>query len=832
MIKSDKLPNQTIENNCSNLSEATELKYEQQCLIKPINRHTIHKICSGQVVLSLAVAIKELVENAIDAGATNIEVKLKEYGSELIEVLDNGSGITEENFASLTLKHYTSKLQEFADLESVTSLGFRGEALSSLCALSNVIITTKHEKAPTATQIEYDHNGKIVKQSVTSRSVGTTVTLSSIFSTLPVRRKEFLKNLKREFNKMCQLLYAYCLVSVNIRITCNNQTKKGSKTTVMATQAATSVRENIINVFGVKQISSLIDIVVVQPNETILEEYGLKMIPNEIIPLDFQCFISSVTHGSGRSASDRQFYYINSRPCEPTKIMKLVNEIYRQFNGNQYPFVYLNIFLKPGHIDVNVTPDKRQIFLDNEKIVLAVLKASLLDAFKNFPSTYALQNINITKKINKTLDQPTKGIKRGNDQDSELPLQRSLQECFIKKVKIYESTVEISTPNGSMSNVNNKVVDISNKCNINSKTNIDKTTEEESTNDLDEVNNVEENLINCKNIETERDLIVNDVTSEAVQLNNCTVKQTDELNSEYIQANKNCNEEIFPQTDDKLIVEIQQIKNTQNIEKGVKDLIKSINSTKRNIKEEETRPSSTKYDTIVLNTSPETMKQAMQRKLKSATIDKNTSLIKFRSAIAPDCNAQAEQELQKQINRTNFLKMKIIGQFNLAFIIAQLENDLFIIDQHASDEKYNFEQLQAKTILETQVLVNPKELHLTAANECLLIDNEDIFKQNGFVFAIDHTAMATKKVKLTAIPVSKNYSFGKDDIDELLFMLQDGSGTMCRPSRVGQMFASRACRKSVMVGKALAKNDMRRIVDHMSEIDQPWVQFLFNMLIQ
>ena len=125
--------------------------------VKPIDRRTVHQICSGQVVLSLAVAVKELVENSLDAGATNIgnevgvvcrrghhhmydvlvlEVRLREHGLDLVEVSDNGSGVSEDNLEALTLKHHTSKIREFSDLEvGVATFGFRGEALSSLCAL-------------------------------------------------------------------------------------------------------------------------------------------------------------------------------------------------------------------------------------------------------------------------------------------------------------------------------------------------------------------------------------------------------------------------------------------------------------------------------------------------------------------------------------------------------------------------------------------------------------------------------------------------------------------------------------------------------------------------
>lgn len=102
-------------------------------------------------------------------------------------------------------------------MKTVQTLGFRGEALSSLCSLSNLTIITKHKKAGLATKLTYDHNGKIINQIPTAREQGTTVSLENLFCTLPVRRKEFVKNSKREFNKMCQLLYAYCLVSKGIK---------------------------------------------------------------------------------------------------------------------------------------------------------------------------------------------------------------------------------------------------------------------------------------------------------------------------------------------------------------------------------------------------------------------------------------------------------------------------------------------------------------------------------------------------------------------------------------------------------------------------------------
>lgn len=102
-------------------------------------------------------------------------------------------------------------------MEFVQTLGFRGEALSSLCALCDLTVVTRHSSVEHATKISYDQNGAIIDENPTARPVGTTISLKSLFKTLPVRRKEFTKNLKREFNKMCQLLNAYCLVSKGIK---------------------------------------------------------------------------------------------------------------------------------------------------------------------------------------------------------------------------------------------------------------------------------------------------------------------------------------------------------------------------------------------------------------------------------------------------------------------------------------------------------------------------------------------------------------------------------------------------------------------------------------
>lgn len=177
--------------------------------------------------------------------------------------------------------------------------------------------------------------------------------------------------------------------------------------------------------------------------------------------------------------------------------------------------------------------------------------------------------------------------------------------------------------------------------------------------------------------------------------------------------------------------------------------------------------------------------------------------------------------------------MKIIGQFNLGFIVAELEGDLFIIDQHATDEKFRFEKLNNETKLKTQKLIIPKPLNLASLNETIIVENKEFFDANGFTFTINSAAEFGKRVMLTGIPVSGNWQFNQEDIEELIFLIKEGGGSettngylgdgkILRPSRVRQMLASRACRSAVMIGTALNNSEMRRLINQMGMMKNPW----------
>ncbi|TFK51203.1 DNA mismatch repair protein MutL [Heliocybe sulcata] len=367
--------------------------------IRVIDSHSVHKITSGQVVIDLQTAVKELAENSLDAGATNIEIRFKNYGLKSIEVIDNGSGVAPADYDSLALKHCTSKLASFEDLSTVMTFGFRGEALSSLCALSeSVIVTTATaSEAPMGTILEMDRNGRVKSRTgKAARQRGTTVTVTGLFNPLPVRRKELERNAKREFGKALNLLNAYALVpcvqeNKGVRLTVSNQPDGGRKTIQLRTDGTPSTRASVSALWGPKSLDNLIDLNLcfnVETEKSVGRRNATISGDDGAVQVRVRGLISKFAVSCGRAATDRQFFYINGRPCNPSKVQKAFNEVYRSFNATQSPFIVADFILPTNTCDINVSPDKRTIFLHSENNLVEALKKEIEKTYSPSRSTF------------------------------------------------------------------------------------------------------------------------------------------------------------------------------------------------------------------------------------------------------------------------------------------------------------------------------------------------------------------------------------------------------------------------------------------------------------
>ena len=674
-------------------------------VIKAMDKISVHRLCSGQVVLSMAIAVKELVENALDAGATNIEIRLQDYGAKVIEVIDNGKGVTEENFQALTLKHHTSKISGFEDVSFVSTFGFRGEALSSLCALSKMTVITRDATKEVGCKINYDHNGKIVAKETCPRSIGTTVKLSELFCTMPVRLKEFLRNLKREFNKMIHHLQAYCLVSTGTRITCINTSEKGKRNTVIST-GGYSLESQICEIFGASQNSSLQKIQWMdrEPFQDILDDYYLTKnnCSNFFKMYTLTGLISTCEHGKGRATSDRQFFYINKRPCDMPKVSKLVNEVYHQFNRHEYPFIYLNVQSDTlQNVDVNITPDKRTIFLENEKLLFATVKSCLIELFQNIPSSFKLTSI-----------LPLNSNKYSFKSEEDLSIEKSCIETD-KDFKNENSEVADEKLNMSLSKLRSMFG--GNSTNLKAaqeNTHRSKRSKRDSVSIHELYSTVSSNKGQRSISElwkvTNSCSTGQSVTKDSVIGNlseSLNVKEESEANPDQSILRKN---DSSPINQEQAFLDTKEPIHIRNYLSN--DLQSSNKDMKIVVADEDLSPTIKRNRTEnVINFSIEALKSRYTSSVKKNhrfpglhTQPTNDNSNRFKAVINPDENSNAEAELRKEIKKQDFLSMKVYGQFNKGFIIAALKDDLFIIDQHASDEKVLYNLIFHITIYKIQ----------------------------------------------------------------------------------------------------------------------------------
>lgn len=313
-----------------------------------------------------------------------LDVRFKNQGLDSIEVQDNGSGVSPENYSSLALKHYTSKLSSYDDLSDLQTFGFRGEALSSLSALSQLsVITCQASDAPKGTKLKFAASGALDETSVVSAKQGTTVVVENLFHNLPVRRRELERHIKREWAKVIALLNQYACILTGVKFTVSQQPNKGRKIVMFSTKGNPTTRENIINVFGAKTMAAMIPLdltLEMEPTSSIASQRRDNAAGSYKVTV--KGHVSKPAHGEGRQAPDRQMFFVNGRPCGLPQFAKIFNEVYRAFNASQSPFIFADIQLDTHLYDVNVSPDKRSILLHEQGRMLENLRESLNALFE------------------------------------------------------------------------------------------------------------------------------------------------------------------------------------------------------------------------------------------------------------------------------------------------------------------------------------------------------------------------------------------------------------------------------------------------------------------
>ncbi len=317
--------------------------------INVLDQATINQIAAGEVVERPSSVAKELVENAIDAGATAVTVEIKEGGISLLRVTDNGSGMEQEDIRTAFLRHATSKIKSALDLITVGSLGFRGEALSSICAVAQVELLTKTKEAFVGSRyvIEGGEEKSLEEAGCPS---GTTFLVRNLFYNVPARKK-FLKTAMTEGGYINELMERIALSRPDISFKYMNNGK-----TVLHTTGGNELKDIIYHIYG-RDIA-----MVVLPVTYEKDEYGIEI----------SGYIGKPVIARGNRGQEN--YFINGRYIKCAIINRAIEDAYKSYMmGHKYPFTAIHITVPPEFIDVNVHPSKMELrFSNNEAIYHAV----------------------------------------------------------------------------------------------------------------------------------------------------------------------------------------------------------------------------------------------------------------------------------------------------------------------------------------------------------------------------------------------------------------------------------------------------------------------------
>lgn len=323
-------------------------------VIRKLDEVVVNRIAAGEVIQRPANALKELIENSIDAKSTSIQVTVKQGGLKLLQIQDNGSGIRKEDMEIVCERFTTSKLQKFEDLNTIATYGFRGEALASISHVAHVTITTRTADSKCAYKGLYSDG--VLKEPVKpcAGNIGTQITVEDLFYNITTRRKA-LKSPSEEHAKVVEVVSRYAVHNSRIGFTVK---KHGDSTADVRTPVNSTHVDNIRAIFGPSIAKELLEIT----HE------------NQKMSFKLHCYITNANYSMKKCTF---LLFINHRLVDSSTLRKAIDNVYQAYlPKNMHPFLYLSLEIAPHNVDVNVHPTKHEVhFLHEDAIIENIQEA-------------------------------------------------------------------------------------------------------------------------------------------------------------------------------------------------------------------------------------------------------------------------------------------------------------------------------------------------------------------------------------------------------------------------------------------------------------------------
>ena len=751
---------------------------------------TINKIAAGEVIERPASVVKEMVENSIDAGATNITVEIKNGGISFIKVSDNGRGIGADDLEIAFERHATSKIRSAEDLNTVTSMGFRGEALASIAAVANVELVSKTAEQEIGYKVVIEA-GDVLQKEETGCRTGTTITVKNLFFNTPVRYK-FLKKDYTESGYIEDVITRIALVNPNVAIKLINTGK-----TVIQTNGSGNLKDVIYSIYG-------------------------KDIANAILEVNYQYEDITVSGVIGkpeisRSNRSHQLFFVNKRYIKDKTLTAATEQAYKGLIPiGKFGFAVLNLEMNPSKVDVNVHPAKLEVrFQEENKVFQSVyhaIKETLLKGELVTDSEKSLRDENGEKRIERTTESFEERLRNLRESKKEnqggLFGFRKQNEKQIEKYTDEESKIKTNILEHLYNNKNKNDE-------IEYKTSEEKKQVNENIGSPIDTTDVLEEL---KKMRAKLEDELNE--NKANKLEDISEKYNLEKENKKDGENKESNKE--EQVNKKETIEVSAQINDEQKEKinKINDAIENIDN--KEIKEEF---GEIKQKMEKLDNNPQVVSEdfdEMYRKLfgKSPIADKEEKPKEEDKSNAIDIvkNNISMFETDEKIKKPTY---KFIGIIFKTYIILEIGDEMYILDQHAAHERIMYEKVKknyySDKIKDSQLLLLPDVITLTHKEMDIAKENIKMFEQAGFTLE----EFGENTIKLTGVPTVCI------DLDtkELFLETLDEINTVARTAKQEKeekFIATVACKAAVKANMDLTREEVERLMDELLKLSNPF----------
>ena len=766
---------------------------------------TINKIAAGEVIERPASVIKEMIENSIDAGATNITVEIKNGGISYIKVTDNGKGIAQDDLEIAFERHATSKIRSANDLDTVTSMGFRGEALASIAAIANVEMISKTKEQEIGYKVVVEA-GEVLEKEEAGCRTGTTIVVRNLFFNTPVRYK-FLKKDYTESGYIEDVITRIALVNPNISIKLINTGK-----TVIQTNGSGNLKDVVYSIYGKDVANGINETTYKYEDITITGVVGKPQI--------------------ARSNRANQLFFVNKRYIKDKTLSAATEQAYKGLIPiGKFGFVILNIEMNPAKVDVNVHPAKLEVRFQEESKVFQAIYHTIKDTLlKSELVANTEKPSNQIERTAESFEERLKNIRENAKQNEGLFSFRKQREKQIEqytneeskiKTNVAEAKPEIKQENMS---VEPKTEKIGNPLDTSDILLQLKQMKEKMEEEIKNTSTLKEEKEDYKLENSENDI-------------NGKIDNNEDTNVDAkLNENNNDNSE-----------EKVNIKTGDNEENTNKEEQENANSKQEENISEEKNGTIDDANAIIENIDdPEIQKEFEEIKGKMQDLNDNPQVVSedfnemyaklFGRAPIQEETENKEQE-ESTTDAVDIIKdnisvfegqeeakkpaYKFIGIVFKTYIILEIDKEMYILDQHAAHERIMYEKVKKNYYSEeskdSQMLLLPDVITLTHKEMDIAKENIKMFEQAGFSLE----EFGDNTIKLTGVPTVCI------DLDtkELFLETLDEINTVARTAKQEKeekFIATVACKAAVKANMALTEQEVDSLMEKLLELPNPF----------